>query len=184
MYDYNTNLTIFVGNSSKIKKGDITNSITELLKLNCRKIILCAFPYFKNLSLSQNKYIHMLNKHVQFLASHYSDKFIYVDINSFVDELKSTRDTVYLPYRFRHIIARLLALYIHSDIISMSKFSTIINTADISNDTNVQVTSDNCSISAIHLYNSFTKEDPCVDCRISLPGDGMGVLELTPDHLN
>ena len=60
-YNCNTNLTIFVGNSSKIKKGDITNSIIKLLKLNCSKIIMCAFPYFKNLSTKQNQYIHMLN---------------------------------------------------------------------------------------------------------------------------
>lgn len=190
VYNSDTNITVFVGNSSKVKKDDITDCVTELLKLNCNKIILCAFPYFEQLSSSQNNYIYMLNKHVNFLVSHYSDKLVYCDINIFVDKLKSTRNTVYLPFRFRHQIARLLAYNLNSDISSMSKSCIIINTENISNNTNIQgVTLNNCSTSAINIYNNCTKEDPCVTMesegstsrRISLPGDGMGVLGLTPN---
>lgn len=191
-YDSNTNVTVFVGNSSQVKKEDITDSVTEILKINCNKIILCAFPYFERLSNRKNNYIHMLNNHLQFLVSHYSDKLIFFDTNSFVDKLRSTRNTVYLPIRFRHKIARLLA-YINSDISSMSKSCSIINTSSISNSSNVQVvTLNNCSTNAIAIYNC-TKEDSCVtmvnsghnagstSSRVALPGDDMGVLGLTLD---
>ena len=91
----------------------------------------------------------MLNNHVHFLVGHYSDRLIYLDINTIVGKLKSTRSKVYLPIRCRHKIARLLAYNIHKDINSMSKFSSIINTATISN-TNLQVTLSEYSISAIN----------------------------------
>lgn len=141
-YDPNAIITVLIGNSLNVKKDDITDSVTNLLKLNCKKIILCAFPYFEHLSNRQNNYIHMLNNYMHFIVSHYSDKFIFFDTNIFVDKLRSTRDTVYLPISFRRQIARLLALNINPDIISMSK-SSIISTT-ISNSTNVNVgSSDN-----------------------------------------
>lgn len=189
--DPNTTITICVGNSSKIKKEDITDCVSELLKLNCSKIILCAFPYFENLCNRKNNYIHMLNRHVHFLVGHYSDKLIYFDINTSVDKLRSTRGKVYLPIRCRHKIARLLAFSIHSDICSMSKFSYIINTATISNNTNEQVTLNKYSISAINVYKHCTEEDPCVTVensqlgsisnRVLLSGGGTGVSGPTPD---
>lgn len=131
VYNADTNLSVFIGNSFKVKKEDITDCVTELLQLSCNKIILCAFPYFEHLSKRQNNYIYMLNKHIHFLVSHYSHKLVYCDINIFVDKLKSTRNTVYLPLRFRHQIARLLAYIFNSDISSMSKSCTIINTATL-----------------------------------------------------
>ena len=92
--------------------------------------------------------------------------------------------------RCRHKIARLLAYNIHTDIISMSKFSYIINTATISNNTNIQVTLNEDSISAIDVYK-HSEEDPCVTVenpqlgsisdRILLSEDGTGVSCLTPN---
>ena len=153
IYNSNTSITVFVGNSTGVKKEDITDCVSELLKLDCNKIILCTFPYFENLSNKKNNYIHMLNKHVHFLVSHYSDKFLCLDINNFVDKLRSTRDTVYLPVRFRHTIARLLCYYIYTDITSMSKSCCIIDTATISSNTNGQVVTVNKgSNDASHVY--------------------------------
>lgn len=140
-FDKNTIITVFVGNSFNVKKDDITDSVTELLKINCKKIILCAFPYFENLSNRQNMYIHMLNNHIQFLVSHHCDKFLFLDTNIFVDKLKSTRDSVYLPISFRRQIARLLVFNINPDISTMSKYSIISTT--ISNSTNVKVFTNN-----------------------------------------
>ena len=127
----------------------------------------------------------MLNKHMHFLVGHYSDKLVYFDTNSFVETLKSTRDTVYLPVSFRHIIARLLAFYINSDISSMSK-SCIINTTMVSNNTNNKVVSLNkCSSNAISIYSNCTKEVPCPSLTMSSLSDDVEVLGLTPDnHLN
>ncbi|KAJ8717034.1 hypothetical protein PYW08_005433 [Mythimna loreyi] len=122
VYNPNSILTVFVGNSINVRIDDITNSVTNLLKINCKKIILCAFPYFKHLSYNQNKYIHMLNEHMQFLVHNHSDKFIFYDINNFVDKLLSTRYTVYLPIVFRRKIAKLLAFIINTDIGRMSKY--------------------------------------------------------------
>ena len=195
IYNPSTTITIFVGNSSRVKKEDITECVTQLLALDCSKIILCAFPYFENLSNSKNNYIHMLNKHLHLLASHYCDKLICLDINNFVDKLRSTRDTVYLPIKFRTVIARLLSYFIHTDIGNMSKFSSVIDTATISSNTNGQVvTLNECSNDAILVYNNYMKEDPCVtmeNCQVDytssrtiLPGDGLGLSGLTPDSLS
>ena len=136
----------------------------------------------------------MLNNHVHFLVGHYSDRLIYLDINTIVGKLKSTRGKVYLPIRCRHKIARLLAYNIHTDINSMSKFSSIINTATISSNTNIQVTLSEYSTSAINVYKHCTEEDPCVTVensqlgyisisdRVLLSEDGTGVSSLTPKN--
>ncbi|KAJ8723222.1 hypothetical protein PYW08_003134 [Mythimna loreyi] len=134
VYDPNAIITVFVGNSVNVAKDDITYNVTELLKINCRKIILCAFPYFKHLTNRENQYIHMLNMHMQFLVSHYNNRFSFFDINNFVDKLLSTRYTVYLPIIYRRQIAKLLAYNIYSDIGSMSTYPIISCT--ISNSTN------------------------------------------------
>ncbi|KAJ8736324.1 hypothetical protein PYW08_006980 [Mythimna loreyi] len=98
VYDPNTIITVFVGNSLNVTKDDITDNVTELLKINCKKIILCAFPYFEHLNYRQNQFIHMLNMHMQFLVSHYNNRFSFFDINNFVDKLLSTRYTVPTHY--------------------------------------------------------------------------------------
>ncbi|KAJ8720504.1 hypothetical protein PYW08_005969 [Mythimna loreyi] len=168
-YHYNTNLTVFIGNSFKVKQEDITEYVTELLKLNCKKIILCAFPYYEHLSKSQNNYIHKLNKHMYFLVNHYSDKFMFFDTNTFVEHLKSTRDTSYLPVSFRHKIARLLAYFINTDISSMSKSSIIKATMFSSNTKNHVVSPCNVSTTAINSFITCTKEFPYI------------TMEQTPD---
>lgn len=152
VYNPDTNVTVFIGNSLNVKKNDITECVTELIKLSCNKIILCAFPYLEKLSRRQNNYIHMLNMHVHFLASHYSEKLVFFDTNNFVGKLKSTGDTVYLPIRVRRQIARLLSFTLNSDINSMSKSCTVV---DISRTTNLQVvnTVNNVSTTAINIYN-------------------------------
>lgn len=118
----NAIITILVGNSSNVKIDDITDNVTQLLKLNCKKIILCAFPYLEKLSSRQNQFIHNLNDRMHLLVSHYSDKLTFFDTNSFVQKLKSTRNNAYLPISFRRQIARLLAFNINTDISGMSQF--------------------------------------------------------------
>ena len=137
-YNADSIITVLVGNSINVTIDDITDRVTKIMQINCRKIILCAFPYFEHLSNRQNNNIHKLNNHMHFLVSHYSEKLMFLDINSFVEKLRSTRDTAYLPISFRRQIAWLLAFNINSDIISMSKYSTI-STTIFSNNTNVRV---------------------------------------------
>ncbi|KAJ8704311.1 hypothetical protein PYW08_013035 [Mythimna loreyi] len=168
-YNYNTNLTVFIGNRFKVKEDDITDCVTEMLKLNCKKIILCAFPYYEHLSESQNKYIHKLNNHMYFLVNHYSDKFMFFDTNIFVEYLKSTRDTSYLPVRFRHTIARLLAYYINTDISSMSKSCIMKATMFSSNTKNHVMSQSNGSTIAMNSFINCTKEVPYI------------TMEQTPD---
>lgn len=120
-YNSKTDITVFVGNCLNIRKKDITDSFTSMLKLKCHKIRLCAFPYLDNLSSRQNNYIYMLNKHMQFLISHHSDKFTFFDTNTFVGPIKMTRDTVYLPNKFKVNIATLLAYNIKLDVNSLTR---------------------------------------------------------------
>ena len=44
VYNSNTTITVLVGVGSRVKKKDSTECVTELLKLDCSKIVLCAFP--------------------------------------------------------------------------------------------------------------------------------------------
>lgn len=118
---------VLVGNCSNLSKRDITNSVASLIKSEYEKIMLCAFPYLDNVSPYVNNHIYKLNMHMQFLTSHYSDKFLFFDTNIFIGKCRVTKGTVYLPRKYLYLFTTIVA----------SCFNSVINNMTTSNNTKV-----------------------------------------------
>ncbi|CAH0605600.1 unnamed protein product [Chrysodeixis includens] len=109
----NTNIVLFVGNSLDLKRRDIVDGIDTLLGLDLGKIILCALPYADTFSTEQNNVVHYLNNTLHLLSSRHSDKLVFFDTNNFISGFQLTQGTMYLPRRYKFLVASLLAYNIN-----------------------------------------------------------------------
>lgn len=109
--DENTNLILYIGNSIGIKTKDLHISFQKLCKLKCKKITWCTFPY--SLNEAQNRNIYKLNSTLHHLINGNSNEsgnmFQLFDANLFLKHFRTELNNLYLPKRFRHIIATLLS---------------------------------------------------------------------------
>lgn len=109
-----TNIVILIGNSLNVRKKDILEKFQKLHDLGAGKIIICAFPFCKNLPDPTNERIHSLNTLLYNLTCRHSDSFLYFDTNKFIGKIYLTKDTLYVPKKFKHNIATLLAYNINA----------------------------------------------------------------------
>lgn len=130
--DNTTIVVVYLGQSLGIDRKDIITRTTSLLKLNAFKIMLISFPYSNVLTKRQNEHIHSLNTLMYNMTCRHSDKFLFFDCNNFITNFKLTRDRMYLPKRYRNLIATLVAYNINAVIGNITKCSndiTVLSTS-------------------------------------------------------
>lgn len=108
-------ITLMIGNALDINKRDLIQGFSTLSDLNVNKIILCAFPFSRYYTPSQNNSIHLLNTLLYNLTYNHSDKFVFFDTNKFIDnKFLLTGKTFYLPNKNKRELATLLAYNINN----------------------------------------------------------------------
>ena len=118
-----TTVILLIGNSIGLRKRDIVNGIETLLKLNIGKIMLCALPYSNSLSDNDNNTVHNLNNLIYMLTCHHNDKLLFFDTNKFVSNFTLTQEVMFLPKKYKQLIATLIAFNINSVIGSITQTS-------------------------------------------------------------
>lgn len=134
--DKNTIVIVYLGQSLGIDRKQLIASITSLLNLDAYQIMLCAFPYSDALTQSQNEHIHSLNTILYNMTCRHGDKLLFFDCNKFITHFMLTQDRMYLPKKYKNLIATLVAYNIESVIGNITKSS--FDATDFSTCTNVQ----------------------------------------------
>lgn len=111
-FDEDTTVILLVGNSSGLTRSDLSNYHRSLLKVVCRNLIICSFPYVNSVTNVENNHIYSLNQHLYNRTCHTSD-ILYLDLNKFVKNCFLTNDRICLSNYFKKMIATLLAFYIN-----------------------------------------------------------------------
>ncbi|XP_045510018.1 uncharacterized protein LOC123705322 [Colias croceus] len=111
-FNENSIVIILYGDSFNLKKHDIDIGFQKMLKISGEtkcKFMLCTLPYLPGLTQNQYRFIYNINLKLYNLTNHHSDAFIYFDLNSCIKSFCMTRNTVYLPFRYKKELAMLIA---------------------------------------------------------------------------
>lgn len=109
---------LLYGDSLNVSKRDIIKCVELMININKKnncKFIICALPYAKNLTVSQNEYIFNLNMFLSTLCHYHNEIISFFDCNKFLSYYKLTKHTMYMPIKCRRRIAKLLAYNLQND---------------------------------------------------------------------
>jgi hypothetical protein len=126
-FDEYSTLIVCLGDSSEINKHNLsifTETLTKIVSSNI-KMIVCAFPFSKTLSMKQNNDIYNLNS-ILYKLTLYHNNVSYFDTNKFINRsFVLTRGNSHLPRKYLVNCAKLLAY----NIISMDPVMNSITSA-------------------------------------------------------
>ncbi|XP_045499135.1 uncharacterized protein LOC123696811 [Colias croceus] len=115
-FNKNNIVIILYGDSLNIKNKDIDVGFQKMLEISSQtkcKFMLCTLPYLPGLTQEQNRLIHNMNLKLYNVTNHHRDAFLYFDINLCIKSFTLTKNTVYLPSRYKRELAMLIAYNIN-----------------------------------------------------------------------